>query len=35
MTTPSLDVSPDADALATRLADWLVERIAATTGRFA
>ena len=35
MTTPSLDVSPDADSLAFRLADWLVERIAATTGKFA
>ena len=35
MTTPRIDVSPDATALATRMAEWLVERIAGTTGPFA
>ena len=35
MTTPRIDVSPDTTALATRMAEWLVERIAGTTGPFA
>ena len=35
MTTPKIDVSPDPTALATRMAEWMVERIAGTTGPFA
>ena len=35
MTTPRIDVSPDATALATRMAEWIAERIAGTTGPFA
>jgi 6-phosphogluconolactonase len=32
---PQLDVSPDLESLAMRLADWLVARLAETTGPFA
>ena len=35
MAKPQIDVSPDASALATRLADWLVARVEDTTGPFA
>ena len=35
MTSPKIDVSPDATALAARMANWIVERIAGTTGPFA
>lgn len=35
MTTPTLEVSPDKTALAAHLADWLVARLAASTGPFA
>lgn len=34
MREPKIDVSPDASALATRLAEWLVARIDATRGPF-
>ena len=35
MVAPTFEVSPDAAALATSLADWLVARIAASTGPYA
>lgn len=35
MQRPQLDVSPDAQMLAARLADWLVDRFEASTGPFA
>ena len=35
MSEPKIDVSPNATALATRMAEWIVARIAGTTGPFA